>query len=366
MPKSTNKKGTPTMAAKETPARFMMIGKGKVVHVVRDKRHDLRQGQEGSQCPQVRKAHVAGKIKPPAKDKGISIEAASALDPCQRCDTSAVIKAMTDPKKSKAERQAKSKDKLEEMNDMYKSVAAPKSKGKSKTAKATKGASSGRMTKTGPLSVGDERQKAQDLVDFAKQHGWTGEVKQRDDGIGLMAEVKRGQETIRCYFADGKYDHAKHAEVIVGSWVGRLRAVHACRRQISMEGRDRPYPNPGVSRSNASRKVEAEVVPEDESPEDARKRVPFSIDDDALAIIDAVKGKTIRWRNGLSGSIEEARLPSVARPKNAKRDIITIADHPATGKRIIEFLPVEEVGERGEVYGGERFVSLEKILRVVG
>jgi hypothetical protein len=106
-------------------------------------------------------------------------------------------------------------------------------------------------------------------------------------------------------------------------------------------------------------------VPDDESPEDAKKRVPFSIDDEAIVIIDAIKGKEIKWRNSVSGSMEHATLP--ADPKGKKTDKIIIDDHPKIeGRRIVTFLAVEGIGEHGEVYGPWRSVALEKIVRVLG
>lgn len=339
-----------------TPGKFMMLGSSKFVHVVRTKALDLKK-TGGSNCQQVRKFQVAGKVP---KGKGMSVEAASVLEPCQHCDTTAEINAMTSPADKRAKSKATTKDTL----DKRREEAKPAKKGKATKSKAEpKQDGPRKMTKTGPLSVGDERTKAQDLVEFGEQYGYKGKVMDREDGIGLMAVMTKGDETIRCFFADGKYDHARHAEIVVGDWTGKLRAVHACRRQMSMEGRDRPYPNPGAGRSGPRTKA-VEEVPEDESPEDALKRVPFLIDDEPQVIIDAIKGMNIRWRNGQAAIVEEATLPSESKGK--KRDKITITAHPKTERRMVNFLTVDSVNEHGEVYGPERSVYLDKIIRVVG
>jgi hypothetical protein len=105
-------------------------------------------------------------------------------------------------------------------------------------------------------------------------------------------------------------------------------------------------------------------VPEDESPEDAARRVPFLIDDDPAEIIDVLMGKTIRWRNSVKGSIEEAVLP--AEQGKGNRPKVTITVHPKTGRRILGFLEVVDNGKDGEVLGPERAVGLDKIVRVIG
>lgn len=342
--------------ASTTKTRFMVLGKSKWVHVVRSKREDMSQ-KNGSQCQQVRKYHVAGKIKP--KDKGMSPEAAQALDPCPHCDAKRVIKiaikeSMT-PEQRKAEAKAKRDETLAKMQ--------PVKKGKAKKA-GSKTKSKGKQTKSGPRSIGgDSKAKAEALAEFAKEHDWKTKVSDADPG--LLVTAVRGAETIRCYFVDGKYDTTRHASVTVGDWTGKLRGVHGCRKQMAGEGRDRPHPEPGKGRSGPrpSRRKDAEEVPEDESPEDALRRVPFSIDDDAIVIIDAIKGKTIRWRNGTSNLIEEAWLPGTAEGK--KRAKITITEHPKTGKRMVNFLTVTAITEHGEQYGPERAVYLDKIVRVV-
>lgn len=348
--------------------KFTMIGKGKVVHVVRTKAADLKQGADGAQCPTVRKAWVAGDIKPSAK--GLSPEAALALDECSRCHTHDVASAMSKASETPEEKRAKAKDKRDEVLARAKggkSKPKPKDKpvkaAKGKKEKAPKEKPEPSMTKSGPRSTGSgETDKANQLIEFAKEHGWKTSLDK--DGSHWRVTAKRGAETINVWYIDGKYDVARHAEVVVGAWSGKLRGAHQARRQMAAEGRDRPHPEPGKGRSGPRKKADEEVVPENESPEDARRRVPFAMDDDAVAIIDAIKGKVIKWRNGVSGVIEEATLPD--KVKGKKRDLITITEHPKTKKRILDFVSVAGMSENGPAYGPERAVALEKIIRVAG
>lgn len=349
-----------------TNAKFMMLGKSKYVHVVRTKTQDLRQGEKGSGCQQVRKYQVAGNIP---KGKGLSVEAASALEPCPLCHTAEAIAAATPPEVKREAAKAKARETMDKIADESK-TKAQKKKGKGKGAidgiKRTKRAAG---TKGGGRSAGGSNQeKADGLAAFAKEHGWKATVEDADPGLVVVSI--RGEETIRCWFVDGKYDTVRHAVLEVGTWSGKLRGVHGCRKQMAGEGRDRPHPQPGKGRSGPRKGSKGkgeqpeDVIPEDESPEDAKRRVPFSMDDDAIAIIDAIKGKTIRWRNGVSKTVEEAWLPDKAKGK--KRDLITIIDHPKTGKRMVNFLTVTSITEHGPQYGPERTVYLDRIVRVVG
>jgi hypothetical protein len=358
--------------AKTPKPRFVVLGKSKFVHVVHTELYDKKH----SGCQQVRKMTVAGKV--PAG--GMSPEAASALDPCPNCDAAEVIASLMPVEDKRAAAKAKTKETLDKIRDESLTAAQRKAKqkkaAKSKPSKPTKAKSTedkpkkASMTKSGPRSTvsGVEdaaKAKAELLAEFGEQHGWSSVLeKDKDTGHWVLTSKKAGQPgEIKTYFIDGKYDVGRHAEIVVGAWSGKLRGAHAVRRQMSMEGRDRPHPEPGKGRSGPratkSKDVE-EDVPEDESPEDARKRVPFLLDDDAAEVIEAIAGKTIRWRNGLTNGVIEARVPS--KSKRTKIDV-----HPKTGKRMLDFIEVVEVDASGrEVLGPERTVYLDKIVRVIG
>ncbi len=356
--------------AKTPKPKFMMIGKGKYVHTFYTKAYDLKH----SQCTQARKAIVAGKID--YKHKGISPEAALALDGCEACATRTVAEAQIDPK---TKREA-AKDRRDEVLARARGDKPKKSKGKQAVSSKSETGDKPKpkkqsMTKSGPRSTasradGDPTQiKAKMLADFGAEHGWKTSIGEDKETGHTVVTATRGEEVITAWYIDGKYDINRHAETRVGEWTGKLRGAHACRRQMAGEGRDRVHPEPGKGRTGPRKKVEADEVPEDESPEDAAKRVPFNIDDPDIEIIDAIKGKTIRWRNGVSNSIEEGWLPSQPTKTTKKgkegRALISITAHPKTGKRMVSFLSVAAVNEHGEVYGPERVVYLDKIVRVV-
>lgn len=357
--------------------KFTTIGSGKVVHVITTKAADLKANSttNGSQCPQVRKAWVSDKF---AKVKGLSPEAAAALDPCSRCKTAEVanadIKANETPEERRAKADEKRDDALARAKNLTKGeqrkkdkaqgkVGRPKAEKTDKPKKERKAS----MTKSGPRSIGGSGEdKAAQLAAFAVEHGWSSEVVK--DGQHLRVTAVRNDETINVWYIDGKYDPARPAVVVAGDWHGKLRGAHSARRQMSGEGRDRPHPSPGKgrvkSKAKGKGKTEDEVIPENESPEDAKRRVPFAMDDDALVILDTIKGKMIKWRNGTSGAVEEAWLPSKIDGK--KRATMSITEHPKHGKRILNFITVLSVTEDGPVYGPERSVYLEKIIRVNG
>ena len=349
--------------------KFIVLGKSKFVHAVRTKAQDLKQGGTGSQCQTVRKYWVADKID--TKHKGMSPEAASALDPCPNCDTAGVLASLVTPE----QKRAKAKEKADDLIDRIRDENKPKGKkGKPKKSptgpdRSTRRSGGGsKRLKVSSGTTGDStREKAEALAAFGKEHGWGTDV--IDANPGLMVRAVKGGEDIKCYFIDGKYDAGRPASVSVGSWTGKLRGVHGCRKQMAGEGRDRPHAEPGKGRSAPRKKVKQDDAHE-ESPEDAKAKVPFDVEsDDDPTVMAALLGKQIRWRNGVSGSIDEALLPGKAKGK--KRDVVTITTHPKTGRRMVTFLTVlsagkDDEGEYREQYGPERSVYLDKITKVVG
>lgn len=356
-------------AIKGPKPKFMMIGKGKFVHVVRTKAWDLKH----SECQQVRRATVADKFN--YKSKGLSAEAALALDMCVDCGAEDIARLIVREAETPEQRKAKSNDKRNEVLERAAGKKAkvtarvdkkPRQEPKQEKSKPAAEPKKPSMTKSGPRSTasakdGDpSKAKAQLLADHGTEHGWATRIEKDDQGWVVWAE--RGNETIWAPFVDGKFDETRYGTLTVGNWTGKLRAAHACRRQMHGEGRDKPFPEPGKGRTGA-RSPKAEVVPEDESPEDAARRVPFLLDDDDLTVLDAIKGKTIRWRNGKSNHIEEGWVPS-----QSKRTVLKA--HPKSpevpGARILSFFVVDSIVEGREQYGGERNVRLDKIIRVVG
>lgn len=364
--------------AKEPKARFVTLGKSKFVHVVHTELWD----RKNSQCQQVRKFTVAGKVP----GGSLSPEAALALDDCPRCNTHDRATLLLEKSKTVEQRRAEAQDRRNQTLDKVsgKKVTKPKQHVKATKVKAAKPAKPAKdkpapkpkqptRTKAGFRSTGDgyadkTQGKAMEVVAFAEDNGWR--AKAVEDN-GWMVEAKRNDQTIHVWFVDGKYDLSREAEIVVGTWHGKLRGAHAARRQMdaSLDNKDRPFPRPGEARvskreGKVSKQTNNKAAGDDkESPLDAATMRPFSLDDPDIEIIDAIKGKMIRWRNGVSGTLEEAWVPSKAQGK--KRPLISIKQHIKTGKRYVSFLSVQSVNEDGENYGAERNVNLDKIVRVM-
>lgn len=325
------------MAKKETP-RFVMLGSSKYVHVVHHESYD----KKNSRCKSVLKAASAGKVP----SGGMSPEAAEDIgEPCPKCDTATVLDEV-----SADRRKQEAKDKFKDLMDEERQ---PKKKGKGKSKDKPKGE---RKTASGPRSSGD---KAAALVTFAEEHDWSADTSDAEPGI--LVTATKDDMVISCYFIDGKYDAGRPASISVGEWSGKLRGVHSCRRQIA--GENPPHPKPGHGRKAVPRRSKVEIEKDEESEVDATRNVPFALDDEIIVIIDAIKGKTIRWRNGTANCLMEARLPSKAKGK--KRDKLAITTHPKTQKRMVQFLEVVGENEDGESYGPERTVYLDRIVRVL-
>lgn len=357
--------------------KFVMIGRGKFVHVIHTEAYD----RKNAQCQVIRKAVVAGKIDY-KKDKGLSAEAALALDGCTACGTEVVATSLISPDSKRAERADKRDDTLKRASGKKESLTEKTRKARKTVTKEEKPAKKAVVkvakapskTKAGTRSTGsDTDSKAKALAMFMADNGWDTDIT-TDKATGhTVVNGLNGEQSIRAYFIDGKYDVSRHATINVGGWSGTLRGAHAVRRQVAkdLEDRDRPHPKPGAGRSGPRKsKADEPEVPEDESPEDAKRRVPFAIDAPDIEIIDAIKGKTVKWRNATSNTVQEAVVPSTvngAGTKKAKHALIKITNHPTKpGRRILSFYGVEGMGEHGEVYGGERNVALDKIIRVVG
>lgn len=349
--------------------KFMTLGKSKFVHAVRTKATDLKTGPGGAQCQTVRKYWVADKID--SKHKGMSPEAASALDPCPNCDTAGVLKSMETPE----QRRARAKDKADDVQARIKDSTKTKgqrdreakqkakaaAKPVAKTAKARVPAGDRVKNQAAKHASKDEvmMAKVNTYIAFGEEHGWSSTIEDGEPGVMVLST--RDNELIRCYFIDGKYDISRHATVEVGAWSGKLRGVHGCRKQMANEGRDRPHPEPGKGRGGPRAKSK-DIDADEESPHDAMRRLPFKLEDEDEVIFSEILGKRIRWRNGVSGVVEEAVLPVKAEGK--KRAKVSLTEHPRTGRRMVNFLVVLDVTGEGEQYGPERTVYLDKIVRV--
>ena len=344
--------------AERPKAKFVTSGAGKV-HVITTRANDLKT----SKCATVKSNWTQGKYK---GVRGISAEAALDLDHCKKCDVTGWANLIIEDAKTPAQRRAERADVRDDT--MARAKGKKPAKGKSMYGRQLDSKTTSKKkpqdrkpkapgkTKSGLRSVGNMDSKVKALAVFAEENGWSADIG-ADDATGhTVVTAKSGNMVIDVFFIDGKYDVGRHATITVDGWSGTLRGAHAARRQMdkTLDARDRPHPEPGRGRKA---RTKSEDPPEDESPEDAAKRVPWSSDDTDDEIIEAIRGHVIRWRNSVSNKVCEAEVPG--KSKNLR---ITV--HPKDERRIVHFHEVVYDEKKIAGLGGERSVYLDKIIAV--
>lgn len=285
---------------------------------------------------------------------GLSAEAVIALEKdCKVCSTQALAKSYGD---SPAKRRSAAKDKADATR-----ASAAGTKTTTRKASTAKPAATEKPTKevkaTAPKAekldaAGKNKAKAQAMADAinAAKSGWNAVV--TNGGPRVLVTAKNGDQTLVTTFVDGKLDLENMPTLSVGEWSGTLRNVSAVLIQTDAKESDvpKPFPHPGSGRAKRTRETaEDEVEPTNEGPE-----LEGMDDDDVLA---RVIGKTISWRNTTAKMTETAIVPN-----KSKMTKITI--HPKSGKRMLNFAPVEEVVDGVEKTGGLRTVALVRISNV--
>lgn len=318
------------MAAKPTNIKFMKRGAG-AVHIITTKREDLKT----SKCPQVKKGHEDSVWK----GKGISPEAALALKGCSKCNTHDMAEVERRARMTPAEKRAESRAKAAETRD-HLSKSKPKQKAK------------GRRKPAGQRVDVNEKMKANcdEHAEFAKKHGWKPKVINSDTNEWRV-EAKRDGELLRIIWRDGRTIHSR---VTLESGVEvRLRNSANWRKHASGESKiAKDY----VPRQVGKKAAKREVIDDDVA---AVNKLPFDpVDDDDDTIIESLVGKRITWRNSVTKSLMNAKVPT--RSRNVR---ITV--HPKSERRIVSFYESQGFHkDHGEMLGGERSVYLDKILKV--
>jgi len=302
----------------------------------------------GVECPVVKTAARKGTWK---GRRGISAEAALALDPCDKCQTHERARAILGhDRDAAADQAAATRDKI--AGKKRKSDLASGRRGR----KSTGGGSKRKVSKA------ERGSKAQALKDYAEEHDWSVTIEELD-GTEIKLEAIKGDLTIECYFIDGNYNRDRFSYVIKGSWKGRLRGVHGCRKQ--MAGENPPHPEPGKGKSARSPKARTSLdtesdVDDDDDDDDDSRGVPWLKDDEEAVIIEAVRGHVIYWRNAKWSA--SGKLLSAEVPPNGKRT--RVYEHPRNGRRILQFDEVVYDDNRRAELGGQRDVALERIVRI--
>lgn len=215
----------------------------------------------------------------------------------------------------------------------------------------------------------DERTtaKVKEHAALAEQHGWTVSIAANERG-GLTVVATREEETcVLAYRPNGILWN----DEIVFKVPGRSVPMHnsgTWRRQISLPEGKRPIParpkrfgrrkssvvanGPEVAEEGAeeSAEIDGEVIPLNKSS------LPFPHDADDIIIVDAIRGRTLYWRNNMLAKVVSAQVPSKPR-------MIRFGNTGRAQRRYVSF-PESAMTSDGEMYGPERCVAIEDMLRV--
>jgi hypothetical protein len=226
------------------------------------------------------------------------------------------------------------------------------------------------VTESDNWPVADERttRKAREHADIAKEHGWSVQVT-TNDRRGLTVIASKGDEI--CVLAYRENGILWNDEIRF-KVPGRSVPMHnsgTWRRQVSLPEGQRPIPArpkrfgrkpkpKGIDQEESANaesngdEINGEVIPLNIAS------LPFSKDDDDLIILDAIKGQTLYWRNNMMAKVVSARVPSKARMIR-----FGVTGREPNQRRCVSF-PESEMSKDGEIYGAERTVAIESMLRV--
>lgn len=218
-------------------------------------------------------------------------------------------------------------------------------------------------------ATADERttQKAKEHAELAQEHGWSVSVT-ANTRRGLTVVASRGDEV--CVLAYRENGILWNDEIVF-KVPGRVVPMHnsgTWRRQVSLPEGKRPIPaRPKRFGKKAATKVAVGPNVATESSEDGevseeetiplnRSSLPFNHDDEDLVIIEHIKGKTLYWRNNMLSKVVSAQVPASGR-------MIRFGHTGRAQRRYVSF-PESAMTSDGEVYGPERCVAVEDMLRV--
>lgn len=208
--------------------------------------------------------------------------------------------------------------------------------------------------------------KASEHAELAREHGWDVIVQTNDKG-GLTVTARKRDETLVLAYRPGGY---LDNPLIVAIFPGRTVPLHnsgTWRRQVSLPEGKRPINarpkrngvpkpvNPVVSIDSGDINGFAVADPAEAIPI-SRPSLPFPHDAPDEEIIDCIKGKTLFWRNNMAVKVVSVDLPG--KPRLFRFGVTR------TGRRFVSFPELVGVDKDGEVYGPERSVAIEDMLRV--
>jgi hypothetical protein len=224
-----------------------------------------------------------------------------------------------------------------------------------------------KLVTSNAIPAADERttKKAKEHADLAREHGWDVNVT-TNVRRGLTIIASKGDEI--CVLAYRENGILWNDEIQF-KVPGRSVPMHnsgTWRRQVSLPEGKRPVParpkrfsnrkpSVGISLSEVGNsdetedETEADVIPLNKSS------LPFLKDADDAEIADAIKGQMLFWRNNMAAKVASARVPTKTRMIR-----FNLTKH---GRRFVSF-PETEFTKDGEMWGAERSVAIEDMLRV--
>lgn len=216
--------------------------------------------------------------------------------------------------------------------------------------------------------VADERTmaKAKEHRAIAEEHGWTVTVTE-NERRGLTVTATKGDETcVLAYRENGVLWNDEIRFKVPGRSVP-MHNSGTWRRQVSLPEGQRPI---SARPKRFGRKRTSVAIEQDESANGEPtgdeingeviplnvSSLPFLKDADDLEIIDAIKGQVLYWRNNMMAKVVSARVPSKPR-------LIRFGTTGRAQRRFVSF-PEAEMSKDGEIYGPERSVAIDDMLRI--
>lgn len=195
---------------------------------------------------------------------------------------------------------------------------------------------------------------AKEHAAFAKKHGWGATSKQTaTTEWTAYANDKHTKQQARIIYLDGRCVLAR--VVLEDGREVRLYNSKNWKRQIELAPDKRPgRDGHGTTVRGTSVKSKKAVKNGKVKDVDLAKLLPFDpakASDEA--VLESVVGKSVVWRNGMSGGVESAVVP--VRSRNSR-----ITTHPKSGRRMLSFYE-----QAGRHLAGERTVYVDKILKVI-
>lgn len=221
-----------------------------------------------------------------------------------------------------------------------------------------------------PKPAADERttKKAEEHAKLATEHGWSVNI-EPNARRGLTVIATKGDEI--CVLAYRENGILWNDEIRF-KVPGRSVPMHnsgTWRRQVTLPEGQRPISArpKRFGRKRSAVSVEQEESANAEPNEDGINgeviplnvsSLPFAKDDEDAIILDFIKGQTLYWRNNMMAKVVSARVPS--KPRMIR---FGVTGREPNQRRCVSF-PETEMSSDGEIYGAERTVAIDSMLRV--